>query len=153
MDGWMNPTAWLTAVTAGVAAWIAYQQFRTARHRLRLDLFERRMAVYEATISLIQLAIRDANLTLDSIFVFVRDTRQARFLFDGPLIEYLEKVRVNSIELRTLNSRLHEQGLPVGEERSRVAEQESQLLQWFLSQADGSTAEQFNPYLSFHDVR
>lgn len=153
MSAWTNPIAWLTAVTALFAAWIAYQQFRTGRHRLRLDLFDRRMSVYEATVTLVRQAVRDGDVNLEAVFRFVSDTRQAEFLFDDPVVEYLETVRKNAIQLRYLNERLHEDQLPVGEERNRVAEEEASLLKWYTAQAEGEVSKRFRTYLSFHDVR
>jgi hypothetical protein len=149
----VNPTQWLTALTALIAAWIAFQQYQTARHRLRLDLFEKRLAVYEAAKSLIQTAIRDGNLKTDRIFEFVRDSRQAEFLFDQPLVSYLEAIRAKSFRFSHLNEQLHEIRIPVGPERTKVAEEETQLLNWFMEQAQGAASAQFRPYLSFRDVK
>jgi hypothetical protein len=146
-------TQWLTALTALIAAWIAFQQFKTARHRLRLDLFERRMAVYEAAIALIQTAVRDGNLKTDRIFGFVRDSRQAEFLFDQPLLGYLEAIRTKSFRYCFLNEQLHEIRVPVGPERTQIVKEETELLDWFMAPAQGAASAQFRPYLSFRDVR
>ncbi|HEV2293707.1 MAG TPA: hypothetical protein VGR35_07615 [Tepidisphaeraceae bacterium] len=40
--------AWLTPLIACLAVWIAFQQFRVARNKLRLDLYEKRFKVYSA---------------------------------------------------------------------------------------------------------
>jgi hypothetical protein len=149
----MTPTAWLTALTAVIAAWIAYQQYRTARHRLRLDLFERRLAVYDSAITLIQSAVRDGNLQTDNVFTFVRDTRQAEFLFDQPVLAYIDALRSKSFRFRQLNEQLHEQRVPVGPERTKIVNEESELLNWYLAQAQGEASKQFAPYLSFRDVK
>jgi translation elongation factor EF-G len=110
------------------------------------------MAVFEATMSLLQLAVRDGNLQLDAIFKFVRDTRQAEFLFDKPIVNYLETIRKNSVQFRYLNDQLHEERIPVGAERNRVAEEETKLLSWYLLQVENVASKQFRSYLSFHDV-
>lgn len=42
----LTPTAALTAITALIAVYIAWQQWRTARHKLAIDLFDRRLRTY-----------------------------------------------------------------------------------------------------------
>lgn len=39
-------------------AWVAYQQYRTNREKLRLDLYDRRFGVYTAAIDFCLTAIR-----------------------------------------------------------------------------------------------
>ncbi|MBP0595686.1 hypothetical protein J8I87_39835 [Paraburkholderia sp. LEh10] len=50
-------SALLRPTIAGVAALIAHRQAKTARNKLKFDLFERRFAVYDATVLLINKAI------------------------------------------------------------------------------------------------
>ena len=40
-------------VAASIAGAIAYRQLRTARNKLKLDLFDKRMAVYQNAVQLI----------------------------------------------------------------------------------------------------
>jgi hypothetical protein len=65
----------------------------------------------------------------------------------------LELVRKNAIELRSLKDKLHEQGLPVGVERSEAAGRAAQLLKWFLDQAQTGARAKFAPYLQFGMLR
>ncbi len=143
-----DPFAWLAAITASTVAWIAYQQHETARAKLRLDLFDRRMKVYEAVIALLRHVFQNADAKLEEIYRFTQDTSNAPFLF-GPEIEtYLELLRKNAVRVRTLRSRLSESGLGVGEERNKVVEEDSKLLIWFGDQFDVAQ-KTFTPYLDF----
>jgi hypothetical protein len=49
---WMIPTCSLilTGAIAIVTLYIAYQQYQTAKNKLRLDLFKKRYPVYEAVL-------------------------------------------------------------------------------------------------------
>jgi len=47
--------ALLTPVIAGVVAYIAYQQHKTNRDRLRLDLYDRRLKVFEGLMVLLSI--------------------------------------------------------------------------------------------------
>lgn len=45
----MEPTAYLTILTAIVAVWVAYRQYTIQRYRVRLDLFDRRLQLIDDT--------------------------------------------------------------------------------------------------------
>jgi hypothetical protein len=48
------------ALVAGISGgYIAYRQWRTGHYQLRLDLFDRRFAVYKATQDLVRVALSD----------------------------------------------------------------------------------------------
>jgi hypothetical protein len=152
MDFPRNPVAWLTGLTALLAAWIAYQQYRTAKNRLRLDLFDRRWAVYSALIVLVDTVVRNGRAELSEIFEYSAVTSRAEFLFDKQVVDYLERVRKQAVELRRLHGQLHdEERFPIGPERNRVAEQDSRLLEWFVAQVQESRGV-FRRYLRFDHI-
>jgi hypothetical protein len=46
--------SFVAVVAASIAGTIAYRQWRTAQNKLKLDLFEKRMAIYEAAVAMIK---------------------------------------------------------------------------------------------------
>ena len=66
---------------AGAVALIAYRQYRLAGERFKLDMFEKRFAVYKAAQRFLTVIFRDAKVDLDKLFDFRRDTQDATFLF------------------------------------------------------------------------
>lgn len=82
----------------------AAQAMATNRDKLRLDLFDRRFAVYEAARRLINKAIRQtAILSKDDVHVFFDATEQADWLFDEKTARYLsDKVFQDAFDLATL---------------------------------------------------
>jgi hypothetical protein len=66
-------------LVAAIVAWIAYQQFRLAREKFKLDLFEKRFAVYSAARKLLSIIAQKANIENKDLFEFLRDTHDSYF--------------------------------------------------------------------------
>jgi hypothetical protein len=134
-------TAWLTAISQigtliiGIAVvGVAWQQRQIARHKLRLDLFDRRYKRFE-----------DAQL-----FEFYAGTSDTEFLFDSAVVAYLEQVRKRAVHMRTVQ-RVYEH-MPVGDERSRHVQAEHDDLVWLTDQLT-AMSNVFSPYLAFSHVK
>jgi hypothetical protein len=73
-------------IIACFVAWVGYQQHITARRKLRLDLYQRRFAVYEATLAFYQALIDSTESESDAFIkiqkTFIRCYRESQFLFD-----------------------------------------------------------------------
>ena len=89
-----------TVVVAVIASRIQRQQAETNRRQYRLALFEKRMKVFEATQTLIATIIRDATIDLNQLFQFLRETRDASFLFGPEIVEYMDDLYRRGTELR-----------------------------------------------------
>src|SRR5450755_2316417 len=83
--------ALLTPVLAAFGAYIAWQQWRTNRNKLKLDLFERRFTVYDAAIQLINSILRAGKVDQADLNIFVSRTRSAAFTVGGKIENYLNK--------------------------------------------------------------
>jgi hypothetical protein len=78
----------------GVAVTIvAWQQWRVARNKLRLDLFDRRYKVYDATRRFVRDSVQDFAHIDQHLIVFNDETSNAEFLFDADVVNYLEQIR------------------------------------------------------------
>jgi hypothetical protein len=125
---------------------IAWRQFDINRKRLKMDLFDRRYAVYDAAREFMQ-EIFQAGVTKpgEKFFQFNFAVGESRFLFDKDVIEFLEKMLKNAFEMQMYMRRLER--LPVGDERNIVVEKESLLLDWFTGEAAKQLTDKFLPYL------
>jgi len=90
----------VTAVIAVAVGVIAYLQWRTAREKLALDLFDKRMTVYIAAKAGIDEFTRDGHARNNSIRNIAVVRNEAQFLFGSEIEAYLAKlqealVRVN----------------------------------------------------------
>ena len=68
------------------------EQRRIAGDKLRLDLFDRRYEVFEATRKFLKASIQDYSHIDQHLRVFKDETSHAEFLFGSDVLNYLEKV-------------------------------------------------------------
>jgi len=79
---------------------IAWQQWQVARNKLRLDLFDRRCKVYEATMKFLAEIARKTTFE-DSQLVEFYPTSDASFFFRADVVDYLSQIRHRALETRT----------------------------------------------------
>lgn len=129
-------SAALTPILAILAGYIAWKQWRTEHLKLRHELYDRRLAVYVATMEFLSQILRNAKATDEERRDFLHRTRESLFLFDDDLAEYLDSLYKKSIDLRSHETMLHGSGssLPIGPERTKMAEANGALLKWFSDQ-------------------
>lgn len=78
-----------SVVIACLVALIAMRQMKIAQNQLKLELFERRHAVFNATRTLLSSVIQTAQPTRDELETFRVAILDAEFLFDQKMHEYL----------------------------------------------------------------
>jgi hypothetical protein len=139
-------SALLTPVIALVTTYIAIQQYRTSRLKFKLELFEKRYAIYQGVKKFILSAVREANLSNDDFFNLNEETQDAFFLFDERVDKYTDELRSKGARLKYLNERLSDQSVSIGEERSKLAEEDAELNTWFGNQLSESK-QVFKKYL------
>lgn len=77
-------------VAALIAGGIAYQQWRTARNKLKLDLFEKRLQVYKACVSVLGELHMPGRLDLKRLQELQEDAASVPWLFDEKVKQYVE---------------------------------------------------------------
>ncbi len=135
--------------------YIALNQWRTsnrqteiAANKLKFDLFQSRIAIYEAVQELFLSINRGETAKSVELNKYFLSIHQARWLLDDELYKYLEKDVVSKIrELRRLDltigrlARTEKQ-----EERERSLDAQEQLFDWFYKQMD-DLDRKFEPFL------
>lgn len=129
-------TAYMTAiivpVIALIAAWIAFRQSEIARRKLKLDLFERRMQVYEVARKTIGVAVRGRSLKPEEEFEYLSGVRSAKWLFDDEVSEYLETTLWEKFVDLDLHNRMSSS--PDPQERVPHVQLRSETLRWLMAQ-------------------
>ncbi len=133
-----------------MVAFIAYQQWRVARNKLRMDLFDRRYKVYDATRLFLSVILRDATFKDSDLFSFYAGISDAEFLFRADVTDYLGQIRKRALDMRT-HQKAYEH-LSVGDERSRHVQAENDQLLW-LSEQLTAMAKTFAPYLRLAHIK
>lgn len=92
------PHDWITCISAllvpvvGIlAVCIAYRQWRTAQNKLKFDLFDRRMSVYQTACEMLAFVTTHGSITQQEEIKYVAGTRPARWLFSQEVFDYLDK--------------------------------------------------------------
>jgi hypothetical protein len=147
----MIPPDWfwkaLTVLIGAWAAWTAWQQHRVARDKLRLDLFDKRLAVFEEVKDAIAAAFQRSEVDLAG---FQQAAVSSIFLFGSDVHAYLSEVQGKLTQVKeygaNANVRLTAAMYP------DHAPKEVALVAWLKAQPDKS-AEVFAPYMSFSKAR
>ena len=137
--------ALLTPTVAILGALIAYRQWRLAQNKLKLDLFDRRLSVYEAARTLVASIITSGKAKDEEVFKFMVATREAKWLLNDSVAQYLDKELYHkAIDLQTLAAEL--EGVPVGEVRTKNVRAQAEIKKWLLAQFE-VLDERFSPFL------
>ncbi len=139
-------SALLTPTIALIAVYIAFQQHKINKQRLRHETYERRLAVYKAVQKHLSIILRKGKATYDECSEFYSEASEAAFLFDKSVQDKIDEIYKKSIDLDSRVEELYPSdgspGLPVGKERSRVSAEKADLLKWHTHQL-ASTREFF----------
>ncbi len=136
---WFEVTsAFLVPMIAIGGVYIAYQQYKINEQRLRHETYERRLAVYKAVQRYLSEILRDGKTTYNRALEFNSEASEAAFLFDSSVQERIDLIYQKSIEMISAHEQLYPSddspGLPLGNERSNVANKKSELLKWHINQ-------------------
>ncbi len=145
-------SAGLTPVIAVAMVYIAYQQWRTNKSRLAHELYDRRLGVFKAVKDFYGEIGTAGTTEYGMVMKFNAATAETEFLFGDEIGEHIEELYKKGMQLASLQEKMYpssgEPGLPVGAERSKVAEEHSKLLLWFLQDGIAETRERFRKYLA-----
>jgi phosphate/sulfate permease len=136
----------IVAIVAAIFAWIiAYRQWKTAQNRLKLDLFDRRFAVYDTVKSFLIRITNYEKITGEEFQKFLIGINEAKWLLNDEISNYLRQELLSKYnELRRIEVEL--ESLPVGEEKSNLVENQSELNYWFRQQYH-VLDQKFEPFL------
>jgi hypothetical protein len=136
-------------IAALIAGYIALRQWWTAHDRLRLDMYDKRFAVYEATKTLINAAAVQGQAMQDDLNHFYDGIRGAEFLFDGDTRDFVMKIGDMAMRARMIRARLDRQ--PDHPQADKLIDQEEDILD-FLRERDAHLEKLFGRYLDLSKV-
>jgi hypothetical protein len=126
--------------------YIAYQQYKTNRDKLRLDLYNKRYKVFDSLKTLLGHIAQQLNVKHKQVYEFKIKTKEAVFLFEEDITTYLDTISQKALDLWADHEKL--KNLPVGEERSAKVDETSELFSWLMKQSEVAV-DKFNKYLKF----
>ena len=141
----------IAAVTAtSILAVAAVMQWRTARQKLALDLYDRRIEYYRRARSFIMDIANRSDNSYTALISFAKDTDEARFFFGHDVRLFLDRLYFHVLKATSLNEQLYPRsglrGLPPGSEREAVSTRFSAEILW-LTEHSKEADVVFAPYL------
>ncbi|KIC29338.1 hypothetical protein [Leisingera sp. ANG-M6] len=137
-------------VIASFVAYVAFQQWNVNRSTLREKLFDRRWQVFKDTQKFLSGILREATFDDQALWDYTDACQRARFLFGKKLHDYLIEIRSAALKMRLKAAQYKD--LPVGDERSKLVEEEHEQLKWLNNQMD-LIFEAFEEYISFQKAK
>jgi hypothetical protein len=129
-------SACLTPLIAIIATYIAYQQYRANQLKIRHDLYDRRLQVYNAVAEFLAHVTREGTTDRAQLITLLQKTRESHFLFGSEVSAYITDLYKKGVDLEYYEKQLDHRNLPVGDERTRLAHQQGELLKWIGNQFD-----------------
>lgn len=137
--------SFFTFLTAIVVAYIAVQQYILAKAKLKLDLFERRLKIFNA-LEVFLATIQKPDIGFSDLNNFHYETSESSFLFGDDVRDYLENVSKKAAQLHAVSLRCRANGNIVQLDDMDL---HTELTEWVISQRLGGAREVFRKYLSF----
>jgi hypothetical protein len=139
----------LTIVIAFITVYIARQQWKTNAQKIKLDLFDRRFLVFEATRGIIG-QMYTSGVKDKELVEFLTKTVEAGFLFGSEIEDYRNEVYRRVQSLIGANQRMNASWPAPPEVRRPIAEAEREEVEWASNQARTQAIEaKFKKYLDF----
>lgn len=128
----------------------AAQSMSVANNKLRLELFEKRFAIYEVAITVIHKVVRHSEkITHDDVEALLEATERADWLFDKLTAGFLaDRLFQDTFDLVSL---LHEIEAQPNSERRKELTTEIQEMKKVFAQHRVQLHELMRPYLGFTD--
>jgi hypothetical protein len=143
---------------AAFVAWVAFQQFRIGRDKLRLDLYQRRFSVYEKTLFFYhaltgQIETQQSEAFSKTLGDFITSYRESQFLFKSssgifPLLEEFHAKAFKVIGFKQHGAELM-RASPAEFQKLSADAQEALA---FFPQALETLEKSIAPYLNFRRV-
>jgi hypothetical protein len=126
----------LTGAIGCVTVYIAWQQWQTAKNKLRFELFERRFAAFDAAMKLVSIAVKKGDVPDEARQEFLVATKGVQFLCDQKLQDYCDTLAKEALSVRVGKQLLDSDSLPVGTRRTQSAVALGDRIKWFSDQVD-----------------
>lgn len=147
--------AFITLVIGTIAAYIAFQQHKVNHDRLRLDLFDRRIKVYDRLIDALKTIVHDGDREKKKHEIrgaLIESMNESQFLFGDDITKYISHIwdvhrKIVRIDL-SLNGK---KSVPVEPKREKLCDDLQKLEEYLYAQIT-EAASVFSHYLKFKSL-
>jgi hypothetical protein len=136
--------ALLTPLIAVVAVYIAWQQWQTNKHELELELYDRRLRIYEEVRKILSIILLEAEASTEDLLKFRTAVSEADFLCGHEVVAYVDEIYRRGLHLRKWNTQYRDAS--PGCDHAKVVEEIDKELTWLTDQFE-PTKQLFMKYL------
>jgi hypothetical protein len=101
-----------------------------------IEIYEKKIRAYRVVREFLSSIVSEATTTPEALFQFAKDTDEALFLFDKELSEYIRELYKKGVRLYSVAKRLNNQKSPIGEEWDQLANEDCEIVEWFVEQLE-----------------
>jgi hypothetical protein len=143
---------WLTPLIAIIAAYIAWQQWKTNRQTFRFKRYDRYLEVYRATQDFLKAAL-NGHTSGEERLRYENATFDSDFLFDEDLAPYLEEIydRVRGLDYWREEYDALTNELPTEHAHDEICTNKATCTKWILDQRKKYAKLKFMKYLDLTD--
>lgn len=141
--------AFLIPIIALIMVYIAYQQMKANKIKVKFDLYEDREKIYDATMNFISIIITMGKAERKDILDFLQKTYKSKFLLGKKVSTYLDILREKAYELLRLENmfeRLAKRKDTTESEFKKISDKTDEIFGWFTKQTQ-KTEGIFKKYL------
>lgn len=100
MTTWIQVLQALLTPTIGIiAAYVAWQQYRLAKQKHDIDIFNRRMQVYKTTIAFLVKCERTHSISEEDFYAWLMDAADAEFLFGQEIVDFISDIEATAADV------------------------------------------------------
>lgn len=140
--------AGLTPLIGIIAAYIAWQQWKTNASKLKLEKYDRRLKIYQIIQRFICEVTSSAQPKLQNIFKFASDVAEVDFLFEKDIRDHVDEIHNHAMSLYTSNNKSQAPSMnqSSGDDANAINQEIISCMQWFIN-ASEKTKIIFSKYL------
>jgi len=129
------------------ALWIAFLQWKLGRNNSKFQVYEKRFEAYKELKNYLGAILRNAKVETQDLVSFRWKFEEHYFLFGDDIHKYIKDIYSKSLEFRKYDNKLWGMNaVPVGDERSRLVDEQDKILDWLINQNEESK-KYFEKYL------
>jgi len=153
MPTWISEfQAFSTVVVAGGVGFIGFQQFRIAKRKLQLDLYNRRWSIYNAMCGLLIVTYKNSEELQSATLTAYEKKAEARFLLDIKACDYIDNFVKTISEYNNVQEALSSGQMKNSpEDVAKLATAQMNRTKWLMEQYE-PLIEEFSRFLRIDHV-
>ncbi|MBE9033389.1 ATP-binding protein [filamentous cyanobacterium LEGE 11480] len=101
---------------------------------LPIEVYDRKIEMYRKVQQCLSKIAIEGSISLEDLRNLSLQIDEAIFMFDISVDNYLKEFYQKAAQLYITDKKLNDKRLPIGDERSKLAEENGEIVIWFLSQ-------------------